>query len=250
MTNMIFLEVVTNSTVLCRSESNFDSENEDTEMVGEDDIMASQELDKETRTSTGRKRRKTASSETETDLAAVLARSLKTRNEKEESENNDPDRHFLLSLLDDFHQIPSSKKNQVKISFLNTIAGALALQSPMTPQFTPTSVNTSYYGHSRPLSPAVSHGSTFSHSPFIPGHSFNPSPGHSSYPLSPDPSSNPLSPGHLSNPLSPGHSLNPLSPGQFPTTSFSSSTSNDYSRPTSSQINSNPGCSYTPKYSG
>lgn len=63
MTNMIFFEIIINDIILCRSQSNSDSETEAVgETIGEDKIEASEELDKETRTNfIRRKRRKTTS---------------------------------------------------------------------------------------------------------------------------------------------------------------------------------------------
>jgi hypothetical protein len=54
-------------------------------------------------------------------LADVLAKSLKWRQEKEESLDKDPDRLFLSSLLEDFKKVPINKKATVKIAIIKAI---------------------------------------------------------------------------------------------------------------------------------
>jgi hypothetical protein len=52
------------------------------------------------------RKRKAARTDSESDLAAVLAESLKRKQELDLLMTTDPDRLFLLSLLEDFKQIP------------------------------------------------------------------------------------------------------------------------------------------------
>lgn len=184
----------------CRTDNNFDSANEGSD-VGEDAIAADEMIDgvadEETTTQSRRKRRKPANAtDADTQLAAVLARSLKTKAEKEESEQNDPDRLFLLSLLQDFHQIDSSKKNLVKIQILNAISAALhsppssAPESVVLQPSIPHTVPSQFNSIRSPVNSTHS-GSTDSPHPST-SSTFN-----SPYPWSP-PSANPLSPDQFS----------------------------------------------------
>ncbi|KAK2575654.1 hypothetical protein KPH14_012054 [Odynerus spinipes] len=50
-----------------------------------------------------------------------FATSLKRKQKNEETIMNDPDRHFLLSLLCDFKKIPDALKAKVKIDIINAI---------------------------------------------------------------------------------------------------------------------------------
>jgi len=79
------------------------------------------------------RKRKAARTDSESDLAAVLAESLKRKQELDLLMTSDPDRLFLLSLLDDFKKIPHERKAHVKISMINSITNASLVQRPAPP---------------------------------------------------------------------------------------------------------------------
>jgi hypothetical protein len=79
------------------------------------------------------RKRKAARTDSESDLAAVLAESLKRKQELDLLMTTDPDRLFLLSLLEDFKQIPHERKADVKISIINAIRNASLVQRPAPP---------------------------------------------------------------------------------------------------------------------
>lgn len=58
------------------------------------------------------------------DVNAVLMEILKRKQLQDDGASNDPDRLFLLSLLEDFKSIPSPKKAGVKIRMINLIREA------------------------------------------------------------------------------------------------------------------------------
>ena len=59
---------------------------------------------------------------------------------------SDPDRLFLLSLLDDFKKIPHERKADVKISMINSIRSASLVQRPAPPP--PHQYRNNYTSHS------------------------------------------------------------------------------------------------------
>lgn len=69
------------------------------------------------------KRQKTQNSDSESQLFMSIQKSLDQRNQITKS-MDDPDRLFLLSLIDDFKQIPADKKMQIKLKITQTISDA------------------------------------------------------------------------------------------------------------------------------
>jgi len=78
-------------------------------------------------------KKKAVRTDSESDLAAVLAESLKRKQELDLLMTSDPHRLFLLSLLDDFKKIPHERKADVKISMINSIRSASLVQRPAPP---------------------------------------------------------------------------------------------------------------------
>jgi hypothetical protein len=111
-------------------------------------------------------------------LAEVLAKSLKWRQEKDDSLEKDPDRLFLLSLLEDFKKVPINKKAAVKIAIIKAIDDG-TIEHPYRPPFEPINYppptpvqNTSlhygtdnYYGPSPSTSSASQNRSNVHHTP-------------------------------------------------------------------------------------
>jgi hypothetical protein len=81
-----------------------------------------------------RKRKK--GDEADTQLADVLAKSLKWKQEKEEILEQDADRLFLLSLLEDFKKVPINQKAAVKIAIIQAIEDG-RIEHPCNPPYEP-----------------------------------------------------------------------------------------------------------------
>lgn len=69
------------------------------------------------------KKQKTQHKDSETQLFMSIQQSLEQRNQMTKS-MDDPDRLFLLSLIDDLKQVPADKKMEVKLSIMQTISNA------------------------------------------------------------------------------------------------------------------------------
>jgi len=69
------------------------------------------------------KKTKTHNKDSESQLLLSIQKSLENRNEMTKS-MDDPDRLFLLSLINDLKQVPEENKMEVKLSILQTISNA------------------------------------------------------------------------------------------------------------------------------
>ncbi len=61
----------------------------------------------------------------ESELATAFTKSLKRHEEREDNNNADSDRLFLLSLLEDFKKIPDRMKSEAKINIIRCISDAI-----------------------------------------------------------------------------------------------------------------------------
>lgn len=96
------------------------------------------------------KKKKVESNIEREDLVSILKESINSRNERELRYENDSDRMFLLSLLNDFKKIPESAKMSAKIEIFNVIHRAqcgrhdLVHMEPRTSYTQPGHSRTSY----------------------------------------------------------------------------------------------------------
>lgn len=76
-------------------------------------------LASQNRSSTGHKRKRGLIDSEEQHLFKTLAKNIETKTS--EQEFNDPDRHFLLSLLPHFKSVPDHLKLEVQMEFMSTL---------------------------------------------------------------------------------------------------------------------------------
>jgi len=74
------------------------------------------------------KKIKTQNKDSESQLFLSIQKSLENRNEMTKS-MDDPDRLFLLSLINDLKQVPEENKMEVKLSIMQTISNAKNLDN-------------------------------------------------------------------------------------------------------------------------
>ncbi|KAF0758347.1 BESS domain-containing protein [Aphis craccivora] len=86
------------------------------------------------------KKQKTQHKDSETQLFMSIQQSLEQRNQMTKS-MDDPDRLFLLSLIDDLKQVPADKKMEVKLSIMQTISNAKKYRQQNIPSNIPVGSN-------------------------------------------------------------------------------------------------------------
>ncbi|XP_060857892.1 uncharacterized protein LOC132935518 [Metopolophium dirhodum] len=103
------------------------------------------------------KKQKTVENEYENEFFNSVTKSLQERERREKVYMEDPDRLFMLSLVDDLKQVPAHLKMSVKSNIMQAISNGLQMQKPpaMTANFDPyCQLNKQY---SIPMSPLIHH---------------------------------------------------------------------------------------------